>query len=478
MVLDQNKNLYALVIVELDTKFKQVYPCASLDALPVARALYQHFCTFGMFHTVASDPARVFIGDAVKQLMKWFSARHKVSLTSRHESCGVEGSNKLVRKLLAELAVDERIKNRWSDVTVLPAVVMELNNFPSSETGGYSPNQLKYGTLQAQKMFLPTHVGTPEVPWSKFIDIVDADLRTVRELSEKFQLELAAARRKDKPFTQLVEGDLVLKMARQEGEQFREHKFASMYLGPFEVVTQEESNITLLHMATRESEVVEISRLKPFFGSREQAFELAKFDKDQYSVVSIQYYVGNPMVRKSMAFNITFEDGVTKMRFWDRDLDSNQVYRDFCSVHPPLFPLRFSKAESLKQIKKLNSMELFLYKPGDYVFLDLHFYDGDNSVWYDSCEKLTPHKTYVSRIQFTEWNVIKNKPDKTKIRAHDFSYDKRVAGFNQILLDGWDIFAFVIPRYDPDTMVYLDYELMQSSYFSGSQKNPALVVKE
>ena len=47
--------------------------------------LYQHFCTFGMFHTVASDPARVFIGDAVKQLMKWFSARHKVSLTARHE---------------------------------------------------------------------------------------------------------------------------------------------------------------------------------------------------------------------------------------------------------------------------------------------------------------------------------------------------------------------------------------------------------
>ena len=53
------------------------------------------------------------------------------------------------------LVLDERHYNNWSDDTVLPWINFMLASFPTPETGGYTPFQLKYGTLDAAHFRLP-----------------------------------------------------------------------------------------------------------------------------------------------------------------------------------------------------------------------------------------------------------------------------------------------------------------------------------
>ena len=51
--------------------------------------------------------------------------------------------------------MDERIHNNWSDDTVLPLINFMLCSYPTSETGGYTPFELKYGSEDARYYRLP-----------------------------------------------------------------------------------------------------------------------------------------------------------------------------------------------------------------------------------------------------------------------------------------------------------------------------------
>ena len=52
-----------------------------------------------------------------------------------------------------------------------------------------------------------------------------------------------------------------------------------------------------------------MSRLVPFVGSKEDAFEMAQLDDDQFLVITISKHRGDPLKRSEMEFYISFEDG-------------------------------------------------------------------------------------------------------------------------------------------------------------------------
>jgi len=56
-------------------------------------------------------------------------------LFDRHESNGVEGTNKQIFRHLRTLVHDLRIPKKWSDPTVLSLVLFVINDGVSSETG-------------------------------------------------------------------------------------------------------------------------------------------------------------------------------------------------------------------------------------------------------------------------------------------------------------------------------------------------------
>ena len=118
--------------------------------------------------------------------------RHIVSLVDRHESNGVEGTNKQLLRHLKTLVHDERLVQRWSDPTVLCLVTFALNDAINSETG-VRPFDAKFGSLDGPYLALPDSALPSEVTHA-WVKALDADLKHIRSISGKFQAELIATR--------------------------------------------------------------------------------------------------------------------------------------------------------------------------------------------------------------------------------------------------------------------------------------------
>ena len=80
----ENGSVGALNLVEHDTKFCQVYPVKTYSAEEVASKLFKHYCTFGGYDAVYSDPGSAFTSDIVKHLNSWLGMEHRISLVGRH----------------------------------------------------------------------------------------------------------------------------------------------------------------------------------------------------------------------------------------------------------------------------------------------------------------------------------------------------------------------------------------------------------
>ena len=83
---DRHGNKAIILIVEHFSHFPQAYAVKSYDADTLATILFRHYCTFGVFDALVSDPGSAMMGDSVKQLNQCLGVQHRVSLVKRHES--------------------------------------------------------------------------------------------------------------------------------------------------------------------------------------------------------------------------------------------------------------------------------------------------------------------------------------------------------------------------------------------------------
>jgi hypothetical protein len=198
-----------VLLVEHFSHFPQAYPAKDYSAEEVARILFKHFCTFGAFDEIVSDPGSAFTSAVMAQLNIWLGVRHKVSLIGRHQSNGCEASSREFLRHLRTLVLDERIIHKWSHDTVLPWINFCMASFPTSETGGYTPFQLKYGTEDAAYFQFPSNP-LPEDA-ATVIRELDENLRLVRSRSLQLQETIKLEREsKDLAVSKYCSGDYVL----------------------------------------------------------------------------------------------------------------------------------------------------------------------------------------------------------------------------------------------------------------------------
>lgn len=400
---DSAGNVVCIVVVNLRTKLCAIYPSSSYSAEAVAAALMRYICTYGLVDEVVTDPGSHFMNQVIETLNGWLGIRHIVSLVDVHESCGVERTNGEILQHLRALVNDKRMRDQWSAPQNLSLIEFALNDRINSETGR-SAFELTFGSADAKYFSLPDVQDTETIS-NAWLRGLNDNLRTVREITATYQRNLIAKRTKHNPSQhsqrQYVPGDLVLYDELHDGK-WRRHKLQSRLSGPFEVLSHNKNDVECRHLIMKNIRFLRVDRLTLYSGGRIEAEQLAKEDADQYSIIQISAYRGNPAKRNSMEFEITFEDGETKWRAYDRDLFNSVPYEDYCKANRELFPLLFDVDKVGKEQERINSTIITEVEPGQSVYINIRYFGFDE---FDDHVPLPDkyHHDYVIKFTYKKW---------------------------------------------------------------------------
>jgi hypothetical protein len=292
---DEDGYIGLLLIVELDTKFPYAYPVRDYTAPTVATVLFKHYCTFGKYEAVISDPGSAFTSTVVQQLNRFFDIPHHISIVGRHESNGTEHVNAIFIGHLRRLVHDIRFTTRWASDTVLPLINHAMATMPNSEINNYSPAELKFGSSALKYFLLPSHLG-PGHSYNEFITALNEDLYTVRSITAQYQSDLRNKRQKTKPEhiqNKYQPGDYILWNPKEHSKQLRSSKLAPKLLGPYLVVSQTCNDIVATHLQSGKQHVFHASRVSPYIGTTISAKNIGLIDSEEYVVELISSHRGS-----------------------------------------------------------------------------------------------------------------------------------------------------------------------------------------
>jgi hypothetical protein len=411
MPLSKNGNSKLVVFVVHDTKFTKLYAVPDSEAITLARCMYL-FCAGGRYKGFASDPGSNITAEVIQQLNQWMDMFHKVSLVDRHESCGVEHTNKVILDHTKALVQTERAELFWDQPEYLQTVENIINRYSDWETG-LSPNELTYGSEQ---MVYYTLLDSSKNLQDKheYLRKLNEYLTVAREESELFHKHLLEKRARDNVNEELVmsyqPGDLVLF---KPNPRSKAHKLVPTNLGPFRVHSQERGEILCHQVATGVARQFHISRLYPFSGTEEEAFQLACRDGQQYGVREILGYRGDPVSnRRYMTFLVRFADEDITWIQYGPDIISNSVYQDFVDSIPELALLKFTALEAGRYIAHTRKLMIPSKLTPARFLIDIRVL---GFTWYDSLGLPDADtKLYVMRVEFVKHT------NKAKTRAEVF----------------------------------------------------------
>lgn len=395
---DKNGNIGVYVTRDHHSKLIQLYPTSNQSALNAATALFIYAITYGLFDTVMTDPGSEFTSSMLETLNAWFGVHHRISLTDRHQSNGVEGGNKEILRHLRALVCDERIKDRWSDPTVIGWISFIMNSFNDSESGA-SPYDLTFGSKARKNFDFPKNV-LDRSNASDFLKLLDDDLDTIRSAALTYQQD-QVNKRVDSDFkqNQFQAGDFVL--FRHSDSKPLPDKLIGKYSGPYTVIKQEKNDVDCRHCALGKISTFHVENLKLFIGDASEAFKIAMADADQYEVDVFLAYRGDPMKRKQMQFLVRFRDSSEVWLPWSEDLFATIAYEDYCRSVSALFPLLYRLQELKIIIKELNLKPINEVQPDDVAYVDLRSYGSD---WYEGLNlPNADFASYVLLCTYGQW---------------------------------------------------------------------------
>ena len=435
---DGDDNSLAVVVVNHKTKHVMIYPCKQCDGETAAAAIFTYVVRYGLVDEVISDPGKEFLNDAVSKLNGWLGIRHKVSLVDVHESNGVERTNQELLKLARTLCNDERIRDQWSKPWNIGLVEFALNSRVTTEAP-HSAFELMFGTEDLKYFALPEAVtsGTYSSLW---LQELNANLRAIREATNKFQLDLVEERSKENPTealcNQFQPGDLVLYDTLYDQCQRRVPKLNSRGRGPYEVIRQVKNDVELRHLNSGAVSSKPVDRLALYSGTLESAKRLAEEDADQFEILAITAWRGNPEVRTTMELEILFkgEDGPI-WRVWHKDLSDSLPFEEYCRANSELLPLLPpTRAAYSAYCKGLNSQPILEVQPDDQVFLNLRFFS--TAIYDDDKVELADkwHVSYVVELVYGGFTNVSHK----RIRGHIPVFQTNTE-FNHVYVLRWGL---------------------------------------
>jgi len=357
-----------------------LYPVRAYDSDGIADAIMAYISNYGLFDELASDPGSDLMSKALKEVNKWLGLKHVVSLVDVHTSNGCENTNKQIIQHLSALCNDLRVKGKWSDPKIIALIQLHFNGSVSSETG-MEPFRALFGSDDETYYSLPVSLEPAEFQ-SAYVARLDDALRQLRQISAAHQQRLVKKRvDQSLQHNQFVVGDLVLKSVRSSTKHWKPEKLGPSFYGPYEVTRVHSNDYTCRHITDGTVDTFHTSMLKPYFGTREMAKRAALLDHDQYFVSAVTQYIGDPVIRTSMEFLVTYADGDESWQLYSADLSHVEAFQTFCLSRPELWPLIHTEAVARKQRVALNRAPITEVSPGDTRYVDLrsisqHWYNG------------------------------------------------------------------------------------------------------
>ena len=430
---DKNGNANILVLVNHFTKHVHGYPTPkSPDAKRVAQCLYEYYCTFGTFDVLMSDPGSDLLSKAVEQLNDWLGVERRISLVDRHESNGVEGTNKQILRHLRCICMDERVHDRWSDPEIFYWVLFIINSSENSETG-VIPFHAMFGQASETYFKIPDSLSDRDRT-HEYVRLLNDNLEVLRQVSSDHQQRLVRERTAANPtpeqHTRYQKGDLVL--VRHNPGTFRDFKLHPQFEGPFEVVSQSKNDVQMQHVALKHYETHHVDDIKIFHGSPAEALRVATLDKDQHVIVRFLGYRGDPLKRTTMEFEIEFQDGTIHWVPWSKDLFDSVQYGQYCEAHRELTPLYHDAKRGEQLVASLKKQPITEVQPGPPTYyVDLRSY---GEAWYQSLNLPDAYHTkYVFPHVYTAWS----NRTRTKIDIKNI-----LTGEEYRAVDHWFVFAY------------------------------------
>ena len=153
LIPDEAGNTAICVIIDCFTRYIELYPVQSVNAVTSAQCLLDWFTRYGAPSEITHDNGSSFINQTVGELIKLVGSTSKIATAySKEENPIVERANKEVMRHLRNIIFDENVISTWS--IHIPIVRRIMNSSVHSATG-FTPASLLFGnSIDIDKGFL------------------------------------------------------------------------------------------------------------------------------------------------------------------------------------------------------------------------------------------------------------------------------------------------------------------------------------
>jgi len=339
---DEKGNKYIIAVIDIFSRFLEMYPAPDATAACAADALLQHTGRYGIPSLLISDAGSQYVNNIISSLLELTGTDQHVTLAhSKQENGIIERSNKEILRHLKAIIYEKSVVTTWHKFLPL---VQRIINSTVHESIGVSPAQIIFGdALNLNRGFIISvedkEKFDSEVVMSEYSkemierqsEIIAIAQRHQHQVNEQY-IATKNKKYKDIEITEFpVNSYVLLGYPQTDLKKGPPNKFMMNWQGPYKVVSYLGNNYTILNLATMKEETVNIKRLKQFLiDEDEDPQQVANQATQRFDVERIISHTGNPNFRKKMRFIVKwvgYEE--TTSEPWSKEIWNLQVMHEY-----------------------------------------------------------------------------------------------------------------------------------------------------